>query len=110
MSRGSLDGAVFSQSGRDWIVHEEQDDDGRWYGWSECGECGDTVRMGDDARQDHECPPACPECGQRDEDARTEPASDGYPIWQCCGQEARCPCGAVTSTNHRFVCTAWITP
>lgn len=64
MSRGSLDGAVFSQSGREWIMHEEQDDDGRWYGWSECGDCGETVPMGDDARQDHDCQ-ECPGCGDR---------------------------------------------
>lgn len=58
-----LDGAVLSQGGREWIWHQEQDDDGRWFGWSECGDCGATVHGGDDARADHECR-ECPGCGE----------------------------------------------
>lgn len=57
MTAGTLDGAVVSQGGREWILHEDCDDDGRRFGWSECGDCGGTVGMGDDARADHVCPP-----------------------------------------------------
>lgn len=105
------DGEVITMLGRDFeVIVDEPDEDGHGYVGARCVTCEASMRLSDDAMQDHECPPACPECGQRDEDARTEPASDGYLIWRCCGQEARCPCGSVASTNHRFVCKKWITP
>lgn len=103
------DGATVTIGGRDFTaIDEPPDEDGHgWFGFS-CDTCGDSGKTS--WAEDHECPPACPECGQRDDDARTEQSGDGYLIWQCCGQEARCPCGSVTSTNHRFVCNEWITP
>lgn len=108
MTARTLDGAVVSQGGREWILHEDEDDECRRYGWSECGACGETVTGGDDARSDHECRPPCPECGE----PRAEVISSygGTRVRSCCGEEVRCPCGAVTSTNHRSVCTAWIEP
>ena len=55
MTARVMDGAVFSQAARDWIAHVEQDDDGRWASWWECGDCEATVIGGDDARADHVC-------------------------------------------------------
>lgn len=109
MTARLLDGAVVTINGRDFTaVDEPPDEDGHgWFGFT-CDTCGDSGKTS--WAEDHECPPACPHCGQRDEDARVVRDADGVGEWQCCGADEMCPCGRVTSTNHRSVCTAWITP
>jgi hypothetical protein len=102
MRAGTLDGSVWSQAGREWIVHEEQTEDG-WHSWSECGECGETVTGGDDARAAHECRP-CPECGEPGaEDTVRRYGGVISRTWNCCGSEVRCPgCGAEAATVLRY--------
>jgi hypothetical protein len=109
MTARVLDGATVTIAGRGFTaVDEPPDEDGHgWFGFV-CDTCGESGKAS--WAEDHECPPACPECGQRDEDARTEAGAFGYFIWRCCGQELRCACGEVTNTVHRSVCTAWVTP
>lgn len=106
MTARVLDGSVWSQGGREWILHEDVDDDGRRFGWSECGTCGRTVLGGDDARTDHECPPPCPHCGDRSDDARIETvvyrhSGERSVSWRCCGTDVECEHGRLLADCPR---------
>lgn len=101
-----LDGASVTIAGRDFTaVDESPDEDGHgWFGFAcdTCGESGNATWA-----EDHECPPACPHCGQRDEDARIETrtykhSGDRYISWRCCGTDVECEHGRLLAECLSF--------